>query len=117
MTEDFLPHEPWGVHGSAGVWGDPQAELDERRCFFRGDECCEYHLGWRRPASMKSFLLRLVAPWKLANATIEELERDKDLLKEKYAEVHGLNVQLKAQVDRLVSLQEASTPSVYFRHQ
>jgi PAS domain S-box-containing protein len=37
------------------------------------------------------------------------VERDKELLQEKYAEVHGLNKQLKSQLDRLVSLQEAST--------
>jgi len=45
----------------------------------------------------------------LAKATIEELEGDKELLREKYAEVRGLNIQLKSQLDRLVSLQEAST--------
>jgi PAS domain S-box-containing protein len=45
----------------------------------------------------------------LAKATIEELEQDKELLREKYAEVRGLNIQLKSQLDRLVSLQEAST--------
>jgi GAF domain-containing protein len=37
------------------------------------------------------------------------LEQDKELLRDKYAEVHGLNKQLKSQLDRLVSLQEAST--------
>ena len=107
MTRDFCLMNR-GVYAALPVvWGDPPCDVEERKCLFRGDEYCEYHLGWLRPRSIKSLVLRIVAPWKLADATIEELERDKELLKQKYAEVHGLNLQLKAQVDRLVSLQEA----------
>jgi len=91
------------------VWNEPPCELDERKCFFNGDDYCEYHISWKRPPSLKRLLLRLVAPWRLVKDTIEELEGDKELLREKYAEVHGLNLQLKSQLDRLVSLQEAST--------
>jgi two-component system, cell cycle sensor histidine kinase and response regulator CckA len=109
MTSDFCLMNRGVYTAVPVVWGDPPCELEERKCFFRGDECCEYHLGWRRPPSIKSLVLRMVAPWKLASATIEELERDKELLKEKYAEVHGLNLQLKAQLDRLLSLQEIGT--------
>ena len=109
MTSDFCLMNRGVYTAVPVVWGDPPCELEERKCFFRGDEYCEYHLGWRRPPSIKSLVLRMIAPWKLAGATIDELERDKELLKEKYAEVHGLNVQLKAQVDRLISLQEIGT--------
>jgi two-component system cell cycle sensor histidine kinase/response regulator CckA len=109
MTSDFCLMNRGVYTAVPVVWGDPPCELEERSCFFRGDECCEYHLGWRRPPSIKSLVLRMIAPWKLAGATIDELERDKGLLREKYAEVHRLNAQLKAQVDRLISLQEIGT--------
>jgi two-component system cell cycle sensor histidine kinase/response regulator CckA len=108
MTRDFCLMNRGVYTALPVVWGDPPCNVEERKCFFRGDEHCEYHLGWRRPRSFKSLVLRVAAPWKLADATIDEVERDKELLREKYAEVHGLNLQLKAQVDRLVSLQEAS---------
>jgi two-component system cell cycle sensor histidine kinase/response regulator CckA len=91
------------------VWNEPPCHLEEHKCYFQGDAYCEYHIRWKRKPSLKSLLLRLITPWRLAKATIEELERDKELLREKYAEVHGLNTQLKSQLDRLLSLQEAST--------
>ncbi|HVO82963.1 MAG TPA: response regulator [Syntrophobacteria bacterium] len=109
MTSDFCLMNRGVYTAVPVVWGDPPCELQEHKCFFRGDDCCEYHLGWRRPPSVKNLVLRMIAPWKLASATSEELERDKELLKDKYAEVHGLNLQLKAQVDRLISLQEIGT--------
>ncbi len=91
------------------VWNEPPLHLQEHKCYFQGDDYCEYHLSWKRKPSLKRLLLQLIAPWRLAKASIEELEQDKDLLREKYAEVHGLNLQLKSQLDRMVSLQEAST--------
>jgi two-component system cell cycle sensor histidine kinase/response regulator CckA len=107
MTRDFCLMNQGVYTAVPVVWNDPPCVLEERKCYFRGDDSCEYHVRWRRPASLKNLLLRAIAPWKLADATIEEVARDKELLREKYAEVHGLNLQLKAQVDRLVSLQEA----------
>jgi PAS domain S-box-containing protein len=107
LTRDFCLMNQGVYTAVPMVWGDPPCHLEERKCFFQGDDYCEYVIKWTRPPSLKSLLLRTIAPWKLADATIEELERDKELLREKYAEVHGLNLQLKAQVDRLVSLQEA----------
>lgn len=108
MTRDFCLMNR-GIYAAVPVvWGDPPCRLEESRCFFRGDDYCEYHVNWERQQRTKRILLGIIAPWRLARATIEELERDKELLKEKYAQVHTLNVQLKAQVDRLISLQEAS---------
>ena len=109
MTRDFCRMNRGVYTAVPVVWNEPPYQLDERKCFFLGDDHCEYHIKWKTPPSLRSLLLRLVAPWRLAKATTEELERDKELLREKYAEVHGLNIQLKSQLDRLVSLQEAST--------
>ncbi len=109
MTRDFCLMNRGVYTAVPVVWNEPPCELDEQKCFFRGDDYCEYHINWKSPPSLRRLLLRLVSPWRLAKATIEELERDKELLREKYAEVHGLNLQLNSQLDRLVSLQEAST--------
>jgi PAS domain S-box-containing protein len=109
MTRDFCLMNRGGYTAVPVVWNEPPLQLEERKCYFEGDSYCEYHLSWKRRPSFKRLLLRLIAPWRLARATIEELEQDKELLRDKYAEVHGLNNQLKSQLDRLVSLQEAST--------
>mgnify|MGYP001588045519 FL=1 len=109
MTRDFCLMNRGVYTAVPVVWNEPPLRLEERRCYFEGDDYCEYHLSWKRRPSLKRLLLRVVAPWRLARATIEELEQDKELLRDKYAEVHGLNLQLKSQLDRLVSLQEAST--------
>ncbi|MCG6919319.1 MAG: PAS domain S-box protein [Deltaproteobacteria bacterium] len=109
MTRDFCLMNRGVYTAVPVVWNEPPCQLEERKCFFQGDDYCEYHIRWKRRPSLKKVLLRLIAPWRLAKATIEELEGDKELLREKYAEVRGLNIQLKSQLDRLVSLQEAST--------
>jgi two-component system cell cycle sensor histidine kinase/response regulator CckA len=109
MTRDFCLMNRGVYTAVPVVWNEPPLQLEERKCYFEGDDYCEYHLSWKRRPSFKRLLLRLIAPWRLARATIEELEQDKELLRDKYAEVHGLNNQLKSQLDRLVSLQEAST--------
>ena len=109
LTKDFCLMNRGVYTAVPVVWNEPPLQLEERKCYFEGDDYCEYHLSWKRRPSFKRLLLRLIAPWRLARATIEELEADKELLRDKYAEVHGLNNQLKSQLDRLVSLQEAST--------
>ncbi len=109
LTKDFCLMNRGVYTAVPVVWNEPPLQLEERKCYFEGDDYCEYHLSWKRRPSFKRLLLRLIAPWRLARATIEELEQDKELLRDKYAEVHGLNNQLKSQLDRLVSLQEAST--------
>jgi PAS domain S-box-containing protein len=109
MTRDFCLMNRGVYTAVPVVWNEPPLSLEEHKCYFKGDDYCEYHLSWKRRPSLKRLLLQLIAPWRLAKATIEELAQDKELLREKYAEVHGLNLQLKSQLDRLVSLQEAST--------
>jgi PAS domain S-box-containing protein len=108
LTRDFCLMNRGVYTAVPVVWNEPPLHLEERKCYFQGDDYCEYHLSWKRRPSFKRVLLQIVAPWRLAKATIQELEQDKELLREKYAEVRGLNIQLKSQLDRLVSLQEAS---------
>jgi two-component system cell cycle sensor histidine kinase/response regulator CckA len=109
MTRDFCLMNRGIYTAVPVVWNEPPCQLEERKCYFNGDDYCEYHINWQRPPSVKRLLMRIIAPWRLAKATIDELERDKELLREKYAEVRGLNIQLKSRLDMLVSLQEAST--------
>ncbi len=57
-----------------------------------------------------------MVPWRALNYTIEELERDKELLKKKFDEIHRLNIQLKEKIDQLICLQETSTAALSVLH-
>ena len=102
--------------GIPTIWDLPPASLHETKCYFRGDEYCEYHFTWQRKFSIREALLRLLVPWRALNYTIEELERDKELLKKKFDEIHRLNMQLKEKIDQLICLQETSTAALSVLH-
>ena len=98
--------------GIPTIWNLPPAILEETRCFFNGDDYCEYHFKWQRKFSVQETLLKFLVPWRALNYTIEELERDKELLKKKFDEIHRLNIQLKEKIDQLICLQETSTAAL-----
>jgi PAS domain S-box-containing protein len=98
--------------GIPTIWNLPPAILDETKCFFKGDEYCEYHFKWQRRFSLRETLLKFLVPWRALTYTIEELERDKELLKKKFDEIHRLNMQLKEKIDQLICLQETSTAAL-----
>jgi PAS domain S-box-containing protein len=102
--------------GIPTVWNLPPATLEETKCYFKGDDYCEYHYKWQKNFSVKEGLLRLIVPWRALNYTIEELERDKELLKKKFDEIHRLNIQLKEKIDQLICLQETSTAALSVLH-
>jgi two-component system cell cycle sensor histidine kinase/response regulator CckA len=109
LTRDFCLMNQ-GVYTAVPViWNDRPLQLEEHKCFFHGDDYCEYHLRWDQFPTLKRILLQFVAPWRLINAALAELEQDKALLKEKYGEVRRLNLNLKSQLDKLLSFQQAGT--------
>jgi len=104
---DFCRFNKGIYTGIPTIWNLPPAILDEPKCYFKGDDCCEYHLKWIKRFSLKESLLNFLVPWRALRYTIEELEKDKELLRRKFEEVHYLNIQLKEKLDQLLSLQEA----------
>ncbi len=111
-TIDYCLFNKGIYSGIPTIWNLPPASLEETKCFFQGDEYCEYHYRWERRFSVKEGLLRLLVPWRALNYTIDELERDKELLKKKFDEVHRLNIQLKEKIDQLICMQETSTAAL-----
>jgi len=115
-TMDYCSFNKGIYSGIPTIWNLPPATLHETKCYFQGDDYCEYHLQWHRRFSLKEALLRLLVPWRALNYTIEELERDKELLKKKFDEIHRLNIQLKEKIDQLICLQETSTAALSILH-
>jgi PAS domain S-box-containing protein len=91
------------------IWDLPPGRLEETRCFFKGDDYCEYHLRWETRNRVRDFYHRIFTPWKISQDSIKELERDKEILREKYNQIHQLNQDLQRKVDQLTTLQESST--------
>jgi PAS domain S-box-containing protein len=104
-TVDFCLFNKGIYTGIPTVWNLPPAILDETKCSFDGDDCCEYHLTWAKRYSLKDTFLNLFAPWRALNYTIEELEKDKELLKKKFTEIHVLNIELGEKLTELLRLQ------------
>ncbi len=104
---DFCRFNKGIYSGIPTIWNMPPAILNETKCFFKGDEYCEYQVKWIKKFSLKESLLNLLVPWRALRYTIEELEKDKELLRRKFEEVHYLNIQLKEKLDELLALQEA----------
>ena len=113
---DFCLFNQGIYSGIPTIWNLPPAILEETKCFFKGDEYCEYHVKWQRRFSIKEALLKFLVPWRALTYTIEELERDKELLKKKFDEIHHLNIQLKEKIDQLICLQETSTAALSVLH-
>jgi PAS domain S-box-containing protein len=109
---DFCLFNQGIYSGLPTIWNLPPALLEESKCFFKGDAYCEYHIKWQRRFSVKETLLKFLVPWRALTYTIEELERDKELLKKKFDEIHRLNIQLKEKIDQLICLQETSTAAL-----
>ncbi len=104
-TSDFCLFNKGIYTGIPTIWNLPPAILDETKCYFKGDDCCEYHLKWAKRYSLKDALLNLFVPWRALNYTIEELEKDKELLKKKFTEIHVLNIELREKLAQLLQLQ------------
>lgn len=106
---DFCLFNKGIYSGIPTIWNLPPAILEESKCYFQGDDYCEYHLKWQKRFSLKESMLKFLVPWRALTYTIEELERDKELLRKKFDEIHRLNIQLKEKIDQLMCLQETST--------
>jgi PAS domain S-box-containing protein len=110
---DFCRFNQGIYSGIPTIWNLPPAQVVESRCFFQGDDCCEYHLKWHKKSFLRETWLRLLAPWSLLRSTIiKELEQDKELLKHKFHETHLLNLQLREKIDQLECLQQTSAAAM-----
>ena len=112
---DFCRFNQGIYTGIFTVWNLPPGQVVETQCFFKGDPYCEYYIKWEKPSSLRLFFRHLLSPWSLLRSTIEELEWDKELLKNKFNEIHNLNLQLREKLDHLLCLQQTGTAAMTLR--
>ncbi len=76
------------------VWNLPLAQVEETKCYFEGDDYCEYHCKWEIKPLFQT-LAEVFVPWRALRLSIQEMENDKEMLRQKFDEVHKLNIQLQ----------------------
>ncbi len=109
LSRDFCLMNKGVYQAVPVIWGLPPCSLIETKCFFRGDDYCEYHLQWESQNRIKCLYSMVFTPWRVFQNSREELERDKEILREKYNQVYRLNQDLQQKVNQLTILQESST--------
>ena len=91
------------------MWGLPPTRVQEKSCVFDGDPYCEIILDWgkniRKSRGVISQFLRRRSS--LLNA-LEEIERDKVLLKKRFDELAELNTELSRRVTILKAINNAT---------
>ena len=112
LSRDFCSYNKGVYRAIPLIWSLPPGRLEETKCFFNGDDYCEYHCQWETRNRFKYFYNRIFTPWKIFQDSRKELEKDKDVLREKYDQIYQLNQDLKRKVDQLITLQETSTAAL-----
>ena len=108
LSIDFCKLNKGIYRAIPGIWSLPYAELQEKKCFFKGDEYCEYHLQWKSRGQLRYLLRRVFLPWSLIKSSTAELEHDKAVLKKKYDQIYHLNRNLHQRISQLEILHDTS---------
>ena len=88
------------------LWGGKPLSLRETKCYFEGAPYCEYHLKWPTVNRIKDIFSRVFTPKSVLMDTIKEIEIDKKIIEQKYAEVYRLNVELNQKMKQIVAMQD-----------
>jgi putative nucleotidyltransferase with HDIG domain len=91
------------------IWGRPPVKVTEEHCVFDGDPYCEVVVDWGRKVSKFGTFLAQFSARKLSLlSALEEIEKDKLLLQDKFREANNLNVELTRRVTILKAINNAT---------
>jgi putative nucleotidyltransferase with HDIG domain len=77
------------------LWGQPAARVDERLCHFDGQPFCEITISWNHTwTEFSGFLSQFMPRRSALYSAMEEIDRDKALLRQRFDEVSQLNARL-----------------------
>jgi HD-GYP domain-containing protein (c-di-GMP phosphodiesterase class II) len=90
------------------IWDLPLARINEHKCYFNGDDCCEFTMHWTKKSLFALIFGLITRRREVYKDSLAELEREKELMVKKYIEISHLNTELKKRVERLTSLDACS---------
>jgi signal transduction histidine kinase len=88
------------------IWGGNPSVVEEKCCFFEGAPYCEYLFRWPFRNRFHEILSRFFTSKSVLKETIDEMERDKEIIEQKYEEVNKLNVDLHNKIKQLEAIHE-----------
>ncbi len=91
------------------IWNLPPATVTETFCQFEGDPYCQFNISYlsgRRP--LRNFFAQFSTKKKQLLGALEEIEKSKIDLKQKYDEVNRLNSELANKLETLKAINTAS---------
>ncbi len=91
------------------LMGRPPAKTEERSCYFKGDPYCELELTWSLAKGwMRSTIRKLLTRKSRLRNALEEIEKDKALLKKKFDQLNAANRSLSEKVRLLKAVNNAT---------
>lgn len=106
VTKDICIYNQGAYTFLPTIWGGEPSVVEEKCCFFEGAPYCEYLLKWPFRNRFHEILSRFFTSKSVLKETIEEMERDKEIIEEKYEEVNKLNVELNNKIKQLEAIHE-----------
>ncbi len=99
-----------GIYSAAfTLWGLPPAKVEEVCCHFEGAEYCENKITWSMSrGAFSSTLSRLFTRKSTLLVAMEEIDRDKELLREKFDQLAKLNDELNLKLTMLKAINTAT---------
>jgi signal transduction histidine kinase len=88
------------------TWRASPLSLKENKCYFEGASCCEYHLKWTTDNKLQGYFSLFFTPKSVLMETLAEIEKDKEIIEEKYEEVNRLNIELNHKIKQLLAIQD-----------
>lgn len=88
------------------IWGGKPNILEEKSCYFQGAPHCEYHVTLPYSNRFHELTSRFFTPKSVLMETIDEMEKDKEIIEQKYEEVNQLNIQLNQKIKQLIAIQD-----------
>jgi len=88
------------------TWGTDPLTLKEEKCYFEGAPYCEYHLKWTIKNRFQGIFSRFFTSKSVLMETLAEIEKDKEIIEQKYEEVNRLNIELNKKIKQIVAIQD-----------
>ncbi len=107
-TKDICQHNIGIYEAIPTIWGLPLGRITEHKCFFEGDDCCEFTIEWAKKSFFALISGLFTRRKQVFQDSLAELEREKELMVRKYLEIGHLNSELKKRIERLTSLDACS---------
>jgi putative nucleotidyltransferase with HDIG domain len=91
------------------LWGLPPAKVEETSCHFLGAEYCENRFTWSASRGVLSTVFgRVLTRTSSLLTALEEIDRDKELLRERFDQLATLNEELSQKVTMLKAINNAT---------